>query len=191
MLERMPPGAAAPMPNRLWWMIVLRGIAALLFGLIAVFWPGISLDVLVILFGAYALADGLIALMASLRMAAGEPRRSFLALTGLAGILIGLISIFWPQATVMLLLYFVAAWALLFGIIEIVGSLRLKKQVGPEWPLSKGGIILVVFGLLLVAFPNAVAVAATWVIGIFALLIGVALLGFAWRRRTQDAKIIG
>lgn len=191
MLERMPPGSAAPMPTRLWWMIVLRGIAALLFGLIAIFWPGISLDALVILFGAYALADGLIALLGSLRMAAGEPRRGFLSLTGIAGILIGLVSIFWPQATVLLLLYVVAAWALLFGIIEIIGSLRLKKQVGPDWPLSKGGIILVAFGLLLLAFPNAVAVAATWVIGIFALLIGVALLGFAWRRRTQDSKIIG
>lgn len=191
MLERMPPGSAAPMPNRLWWMIVLRGIAALLFGLIAIFWPGISLDALVILFGAYALTDGLIALTGSLRMAAGEPRRSFLALTGVMGILIGLVSVLWPQATVMLLLYVVAAWALLFGVIEIVGSLRLRKQVGSDWPLSKGGIILVAFGLLLLAFPNAVAVAATWVIGIFALLIGVALLGFAWRRRAQDSKIIG
>lgn len=172
-------------------MIVLRGIAALLFGLVAIFWPGISLGALVILFGAYALADGLIALVASLRMARGEPSRSFVALTGITGILIGLISILWPQATIMLLLYMVAAWALLFGIIEIAGSLRLKRQVSPDWPLSKGGIILVAFALLLIAFPGAVAVAATWVIGIFALMIGVALLGFAWRRRARDSAIIG
>ena len=190
MLERMPPGAAAPMPSRLWWMIVLRGLAALLFGLVAIFWPGISLDALVILFGAYALADGIIAVFGSFRMASGEPRRSFLALTGIVGILIGLISVFWPEATIVLLLYFVAAWALLFGIIEIAGSFRLKKEFGPDWPVSKGGILLVAFGLLLVIFPGAVAVAATWVIGIFALLVGIALLSFAWRRRGQDSKII-
>lgn len=190
MIERMPPGSAAPMPNRLWWMIVLRGLAALLFGLVAIFWPGISLDALVILFGAYALADGVIAVFGSRRMAAGEPRRGFMALTGITGIVIGLISIFWPEATVVLLLYFVAAWALVFGVIEIAGSFRLKKEFGPDWPVSKGGILLVAFGLLLVIFPGAVAVAATWVIGIFALLIGIALLSFAWRRREQDAKII-
>lgn len=190
MLERMPPGTAAPMPNRLWWMIVLRGLAALLFGLVAIFWPGISLDALVILFGAYALADGAIAVIGSLRMAAGEPRRGFLALTGVAGILIGLISILWPQATVVLLLYFVAAWALLFGLIEIAGSLRLRKEFGPDWPVSKGGMLLAAFGLLLLVFPGAVAVAATWVIGIFALLIGIALLSFAWRRRGRDSKVI-
>src|SRR3546814_8929757 len=111
MLERMPPGSAAPMPSRLWWMIVLRGLAALLFGLVAIFWPGISLGALVILFGAYALADGLIAMFGSSRMTAGQPQRGFMALTGIAGILIGLISIFWPEVTVVLLLYFVAAWA--------------------------------------------------------------------------------
>lgn len=190
MLERMPPGSAAPMPNRLWWMIVLRGLVALLFGLVAIFWPGIGLDALIVLFGVYALADGLIAVIGSLRMAPGEPRRSFLALTGVAGILIGSISVLWPQATVVVLLYFVAAWALLFGLIEIAGSLRLRKEFGPDWPISKGGILLAVFGLLLLAFPGAVAVAATWVIGIFALLIGVALLSFAWRRRAQDSKVI-
>lgn len=190
MLERMPPGSAAPMPSRLWWMIVLRGLAALLFGLVAIFWPGISLGALVILFGAYALADGLIAMFGSSRMTAGQPQRGFMALTGIAGILIGLISIFWPEVTVVLLLYFVAAWALLFGVIEIAGSLRLRKEFGPDWPLSKGGILLVVFGLLLVIFPGAVAVVATWVIGVFALLIGVALLTFAWRRRERDSKII-
>lgn len=190
MVERMPPGAAAPMPNRLWWLIVLRGLAALLFGLIAIFWPGISLDLLVVLFGAYALVDGSIALFGAARMPPGEPRRGFMLLTGCASVAIGMISILWPQVTVVALLYFVAAWALLFGAIEIVGSLRLKQQFGSDWPLSKGGILLVAFGLLLVLFPGAVAVAATWVIGIFALLVGIGLLGFAWRRRQRDRLVI-
>lgn len=190
MVERMPPGAIAPMPNRLWWLIVLRGLAALLFGLIAIFWPGISLGLLVILFGAYALLDGALTLFGAARMQAGEPRRGFLVLTGCAGIVIGLISVLWPEATVILLLYFVAVWALVFGLIEIAGSLQMKRQFGPSWPVSKGGILLVAFGLLLILFPGAVAVAATWVIGLFALLLGIALLAFAWRQRERDRKII-
>lgn len=190
MVERMPPGAAAPMPPRLWWMIVLRGLAALLFGLVAIFWPGISLNALVMLFGIYAMIDGAITLGVALRLPAGEPRRMLLLPVGIAGLGIGLISVFWPGATVIVLVYAVAAWSLIFGIIEIAGSLRLKKQFGPDWPLSKGGILLVIFALLLLFFPDAVAVAATWIIGVFALMIGIALLGFAWRQHKRDSTVI-
>jgi len=105
-------------------------------------------------------------------------------------IVIGLVSMLWPGATIVFLLYLVAAWSLLFGIIEIAGSLRLKREIGPDWPLSKGGILLVVFGLLLVLFPGAVAVVTTWVIGVIALLVGAALLGFAWRQYQRDRQII-
>jgi uncharacterized membrane protein HdeD (DUF308 family) len=190
MIERMPPGAGAPMPKHLWWLIVLRGSAALLFGLIAVFWPGISLDLLVTLFGIYALVDGMIALAGTFRMTPGEPRRTFMLLTGCVGILIGLISVLWPKATVVLLLYFVAIWALFFGLLEVAGSLRMKREFGPDWPLSKGGLLLIVFGLLLMIFPGAVAAVATWVIGFSALLLGIALLAFAWRQHKRDRTII-
>lgn len=190
MVERMPPGAGAPMPSRMWWLIVMRGLAALLFGLVAIFWPGISLGVLVMIFGAYALADGIISLLSGLRLPAGDMRRGFLFLTAGTAIVIGLISVLWPGATIVFLLYLVAAWALIFGVIEIAGSLRLKREIGPDWPLSKGGILLVVFGLLLVLFPGAVAVVTTWVIGVIALLIGIALLGFAWRQHQRDRRIL-
>jgi len=190
MVEHMPPGTAAPMPGRLWWLIVMRGLAAVLFGLVAIFWPGISLGVLVIIFGAYALADGVITLIAALRLPAGDPRRGLLVMTGGTAIVIGLVSALWPGATIVFLLYLVAAWSLVFGIIEIAGSLRLKREIGPDWPLSKGGILLVIFALLLVLFPGAVAVVTTWVIGVIALLAGVALLGFAWRQHQRDRTII-
>lgn len=190
MVERMPPGAAAPMSSQLWWLIVMRGIAALLFGLVAIFWPGISLGLLVMIFGAYALADGIISVISILRLPSGDPRRGLLFLTAGTAIVIGLISLLWPAATIVFLLYLVAAWALLFGIIEIFGSLRLKREIGPSWPISKGGILLVIFGLLLVLFPGAVAVVTTWVIGIIALLVGAGLLGFAWRQHKRDSRII-
>lgn len=178
------------MPRRLWWLIVMRGLAALLFGLVAIFWPGISLGVLVMIFGAYAMADGIISLLSGLRLPAGDPRRGFLYLTAGTAIVIGLISVLWPGATIVFLLYLVAAWALLFGIIEIAGSLRLKREIGPDWPISRGGLLLVAFGLLLVLFPGAVVVVTTWVVGVIALLIGAALLGVAWRQHQRDRRIL-
>ncbi|MEK9967804.1 MAG: DUF308 domain-containing protein [Ferrovibrio sp.] len=190
MVERMPPGAAAPMPRRTWWLIVLRGAAALAFGLVAIFWPGISLSALVMLFGAYALLDGAVTLTLSLRLPNNSSGRSFLTVTGIAGLLVGLVSVLWPQATVTLLIYIMAAWLVLFGLIAIANSLQMKKQFGPDWPLSRGGIALLVIGLLLAMFPNAVAVAATWVLGILALLIGGGLVAFAWRRRERDRMVI-
>lgn len=178
------------MPRRLWWLTVLRGLAAVLFGLVAIFWPGISLALLVTLFGAYALVDGTITIGLAMRLPAGEPRRGLLLLTGFTSLLIGLISVLWPQATVVLFIYVFAAWLVLFGLIAVFHSLALKRQVGPDWPVSKGGILLVVIGLLLVLFPDAVATAATWVIGLLALLLGAGLLVFAWRRHQQDRMVL-
>lgn len=190
MIERMPQGAAAPMPRRTWWLIVLRGLAAILFGLVAIFWPGISLAALVTLFGAYALLDGAVTLALSLRLPGDSPGRSFLTITGIASLLVGLVSVLWPQVTVTLLIYILAAWLVLFGLIAIANSLQMKKQIGPDWPLSRGGIALLLIGLLLLLFPNAVAVAATWVLGILALLIGGGLLTFAWRRQQRDRMVL-
>jgi len=189
MVERMPPGAAAPMPRRSWWLIVLRGAAAVIFGLVAIFWPGISLAALVTLFGAYALLDGAVTLLLALRVAAGSPGRSILTATGIAGLIVGLVSVLWPQATVALLIYVLAGWLVLFGLIAITHSLQMRKQI-VDWPFSRGGIVLLAIGLLLALFPNAVAVAATWVLGILALLIGGGLLAFAWRRQQRDRMVL-
>lgn len=188
-IERMSPGAAAPMPRRTWWLVVLRGTAAVLFGLVAIFWPGISLAALVTLFGAYALLDGAVTLLLALRLPALAPGRSLLVATGLAGLAVGLVSVLWPQATVTLLIYVLAAWLVLFGLIAISHSLQMRKQIA-DWPFSRGGIVLLAIGLLLALFPDAVALAATWVLGILALLIGGGLLAFAWRRQQRDRMVL-
>lgn len=188
-IERMSPGAAAPMSRRSWWLVVLRGSAAILFGLVAIFWPGISLAALVTLFGAYALLDGAVTLLLALRLRALAPGRGLLVATGIAGLAIGLISVLWPQATVTLLIYALAAWFVLFGLIAISHSLQMRKQIA-DWPVSRGGLLLLVIGLLLALFPEAVALAATWVLGILALLIGGGLLAFAWRRQQRDRMVL-
>ncbi len=187
-IERMAPGAAAPMARRSWWLVVLRGLAAICFGLVAIFWPGISLAALVMLFGIYALMDGAVTLALALRVPAGAPGRSILAATGIAGLLVGLVSVLWPEATVTLLIYVLAAWLVLFGLIAITHSLQMRKQIA-DWPLSRGGLLLLVIGLLLALFPDAVALAATWVLGILALLIGGGLLAFAWQRQQRDSMV--
>lgn len=193
MVERMSPGAAAPMPRRTWWLVVLRGMAAVGFGLVAIFWPGISLAALVMLFGVYALLDGAVTLMLAFRVppnAYGRaPGRSILMATGIAGLVVGLVSVLWPQATVTLLIYVLAGWLVLFGLIALTHSLQMRKQVA-DWPLSRGGLLLLVIGLLLALFPDAVALAATWVLGILALLIGGGLLAFAWRRQQRDRMVL-
>lgn len=188
-IERMAPGTAAPMPRRSWWLIVLRGLAAVAFGLVAIFWPGISLAALVTLFGIYALLDGGVTLAFALRVPAGAPGRNVLVATGIAGLVVGLVSVLWPQATVTLLIYVLAGWLVLFGLIAITHSLQMRKQVA-DWPLSRGGMVLLVIGLLLALFPDAVALAATWVLGILALLIGGGLLAFAWRRQQRDRMVL-
>jgi uncharacterized membrane protein HdeD (DUF308 family) len=188
-IERMPPGAAAPMPRRSWWLVVLRGMAAVGFGLVAIFWPGISLAALVMLFGVYALLDGAVTLMLAFRVPNGAPGRGILVATGIAGLLVGLVSVLWPQATVTLLIYVLASWLVLFGLIALTHSLQMRKQVA-DWPLSRGGLLLLVIGLLLALFPDAVALAATWVLGILALLIGGGLLAFAWQRQQRDRMVL-
>lgn len=188
-IERMAPGTGAPMPRRTWWLIVLRGMAAVAFGLVAIFWPGISLAALVTLFGIYALLDGAVTLALALRVPTGAPGRSILMATGIAGLVVGLVSVLWPQATVLLLIYALAGWLVLFGLIAIAHSLQMRKQIA-DWPLSRGGLLLLVIGLLLALFPDAVALAATWVLGILALLIGGGLLAFAWRRQQRDQMIL-
>jgi uncharacterized membrane protein HdeD (DUF308 family) len=192
-VERMPPGAGAPMPRRTWWLVVLRGLAAVGFGLVAIFWPGISLAALVMLFGIYALMDGAVTLALALRVrssaSGAAPGRSILAATGIAGLLVGLVSVLWPEATVTLLIYVLAGWLVLFGLIAITHSLQMRKQIA-DWPLSRGGLLLLVIGLLLALFPDAVALAATWVLGILALLIGGGLLAFAWQRQQRDSMVL-
>lgn len=173
-----------------WWLLALRGVAAVLFGLLAVAWPGITLAVLVLLYGAFALADGVIALVAAIKGGSVAPRW-WLALVGGVGILVGLLTIFWPRLTALMLVYFIAAWAIVTGVVQIIGAVRLRKEIPHEWLLIAGGSLSVVFGVMLFAKPGAGAIALTFVIGIYALILGALLISFALRlrRRAHDHSL--
>jgi uncharacterized membrane protein HdeD (DUF308 family) len=161
--------------SRNWWLIALRGVAAILFGILAFVWPGATLTFLVLLFGAYALADGLLAVVAALTNNAGE-RRWWVLLEGLVGIAAAVLTFLWPGATAFSLLYLIAAWAILTGVLEIVAAIELRREISNEWFLILSGIASVILGVLLVLFPGAGALSVIWLIAAYAVVFGVLLV---------------
>lgn len=169
---------------RNWGWIALRGAAAVLFGLLTLFNPAISLAALVLFFGAYAFVDGLFTSIAAVANRRDPRRWMELLISGLVGIAIGVVTLFWPGVTALVLLYLIAAWALVIGVGAIFTAIRLRKVIRSEWLLALAGAISVVFGLLLISFPIAGALAATVWIGIYALALGITLIALAFRLRS-------
>jgi uncharacterized membrane protein HdeD (DUF308 family) len=166
----------------LWWAILIRGVAAVIFGVLAVVWPAITLLALVILFGAYAIVDGVFSLISAVRGVPGESR-VWLALTGVLGIVIGVVAFAWPGITELVLLMLIAAWAIVTGVFQIISAVRLRRVIEAEWLFILRGVVAVLFGLVIVARPAAGALAVVWLIGIMALAYGVVLVLVAFQAR--------
>lgn len=168
--------------TRHWWVLALRGAFAILFGIVALVWPGITVFALVLLFGAYALADGVVAVTQAVRGTTGGPR-GLLAASGIAGIALGVAALVWPGITAFILLMLIAAWAVATGVLEIVVAVALHRELRGEWVYVLTGAISLIFGILLFAWPVSGAIAVVWLIGLLALLFGAAMLGVAFRLR--------
>lgn len=166
-----------------WWLFLLRGLAAILFGVVAVLWPQITALSLVLVYGAFALADGVIALIAAIAGKAARGSRWWLALIGLLGIAIGVLTFLWPVITALVLLAFIAAWAIATGVLQIIGAVQLRKEIDNEWMLILSGALSVLFGVALIVAPGAGAIALIWVIAFYAILFGVMQCAFAFRLR--------
>lgn len=168
-----------------WWMLVVRGIAAILFGLLAIIMPGLTLIVLVLMFGAYALIDGVMNVISAWNSRSQYDRWWIGLLEGAVGILFGILTFIWPGITGMVLLYLIAFWAVMTGVMEIAAAIQLRKEIENEWLLGISGALSIIFGVLLVLFPAGGALAVAWVIGIYAMIFGAALiaLGFQLRNR--------
>jgi len=167
-----------------WWLLLLRGIAAIIFGILAFAWPGITLLTLVILYGAYALVDGVLSIWAAIGGGGATPRW-WLVVVGLLGIAAGLLTFFWPGITAFVLLMFIGAWALVHGIFEIIGAIRLRKEIDNEWMLILSGALSVLFGAAMLIMPGAGALALIWVIGAYSIIFGVLFIGFAFRLKNH------
>jgi uncharacterized membrane protein HdeD (DUF308 family) len=166
-----------------WWLLALRGLVAVLFGVLAFVWPGATLITLVWLFGAFALVNGLLSLILAAKAPKGYPRIGSLILGGLLGILAGLLTFVMPGITALGLLMLIAAWAIVTGIMEVVAAIRLRKIIANEWLLILAGIASVAFGVILFLQPAAGALALIWLIGAWALIFGILLIVLAFRMR--------
>lgn len=168
-----------------WWVLALRGVLAILFALIAFFLPGITATALVLVFGAYAFVDGIFALIAALRAASHHGRSAPLLIEGILNLLIGVLVFLWPVAALVALVWVIAIWAVITGVLLIVAGIAMIRHSG-EWLLILGGIISILLGIVLFFAPGAGIVAITWWLGLYALLFGIAMLVAAFRIRRRS-----
>jgi uncharacterized membrane protein HdeD (DUF308 family) len=166
--------------SKRWWLITLRGVLAILFGLAAFIWTGPTIIALALLFGAYMLVDGVLAFVAAISGRGGD-RWWLLLLEGIVGVLAGIMAFIWPGLTALVAVFLIAAWALLTGVLEIVAAIRLRKQIEGEWLLIVGGVLSVLLSILLVVMPGAGAAALVWVLGAYAILFGIMLIALSFR----------
>ena len=160
-----------------WWLEVLRGVAAIIFGILAFAWPGITLLTLVLFWGAFALVDGVLAIIAAVK--GGNPMpRWWLAIVGIAGLAAGAVTFLMPGLTALVLVTFIAVWAIVLGVMEIYGAIKLRKEIEGEWFLILNGALSVVFGILLLWRPGIGALALVWIIGAYAIILGVIYIAF-------------
>jgi uncharacterized membrane protein HdeD (DUF308 family) len=168
-----------------WWALAVRGVAAVLIGLAALAWPGLTLAVLIVLYGAFAVVDGGFAIVAGLRSTGGA-RRWLLLAEGALGLLAGLVALFWPGLAAVVALYVFSFWAIFGGLLRILGAILLRREIDNEWTMALGGALWVLIGIILAVLPGAGLLALAWVIGVLTLAMGVTLIIQAFRVRGQS-----
>jgi uncharacterized membrane protein HdeD (DUF308 family) len=174
---------------RNWWLVALRGVIGILFGIGAFVWPGATLAALVIVFGAYVFVDGIFAVVAGIGMRRQLSIWWLIVLEGAAGIVLGLLTFRSPDTTALVLLTIIAAWSIVTGIFEIVTALRIRTLIANEWLMILSGVVSIVFGVLLIAQPSAGEIAIVWLLGAYALLFGLLTLMFAFRLRAMRERV--
>jgi uncharacterized membrane protein HdeD (DUF308 family) len=168
--------------SRDWWIFALRGVAAILFGIVAFASPGITLATLVLLFGAYAFVDGIALLIALARGDAGARRHAWsVGIMGVLGIVASIVTFVWPGITALSLLYLVAVWAITMGVFQVVAAISLRREIEGEFWMGLGGVMSVVFGISLIVSPGTGLVALVWLLGAWAIVFGASSLGLAYR----------
>jgi uncharacterized membrane protein HdeD (DUF308 family) len=170
-----------------WWAIAIRGVLAILFGAVALIFPGATILSLVIVFSAYLVVDGIFAIVSAVRAARQHERWWTLALAGVVNIVGGALVYLWPGLTVLAFVLLTAAWSIVTGTLILAAAFRLNLQHGRLW-LVLGGAANLAFGILLILAPLAGAVVLTWWLGAWALVFGALLLALAFRLRSQRSR---
>jgi uncharacterized membrane protein HdeD (DUF308 family) len=173
-----------------WWVFAIRGIAALVFGILAFVWPQTTLTVLVYLFGAYVLVDGIALLTALIGGDAIARRHAWaVGIMGVLGIVVGVVTFLAPGLTALSLLYLVAFWAIATGTFQVIAAIALRRELEGEFWMALGGVASIVFGVLLVAFPGDGLITLVWLVGIWSVVFGVSSLGLANRLHGIDSTL--
>jgi uncharacterized membrane protein HdeD (DUF308 family) len=171
-----------------WWQIALRGFLALIFGILVLAWPGVALAILAIIFGAYVFVDGIFTLVAAVNYKAGAGRRTWLFIRGIVGIIVGLITLFWPAITELALVLLIGAWALVTGVMELNFAFRANQNSAIKWLFAISGILSIILGILLLVRPIIGMFVIIWVIGAYAVLAGILLIILGFRLRSVKAS---
>jgi len=167
-----------------WWLLLLRGIAAIIFGVLAFAWPGLTLLTLILFYGAFALVDGVLAIIAAITGGAPAPRW-WLAIIGLLGIAAGLLTFLMPGLSALVLLFFIAGWAIATGMFQIIGAIQLRKEIDNEWMLILSGVVSVLFGVIVLIAPGAGALGLIWAIAVYSIVFGISFVALAFRLRNH------
>ena len=163
-----------------WWLLLLRGLAAIAFGVIAFLWPGITLVALTYLFGIYAIVDGVVAIWAAFNAQGDAATRWWLGLSGVVSIIAGIVAFAYTGITALVLLVFIAVWAIIIGVLQLYAAIQLWKVVDNDWWLILSGLLSIAFGAVLIAWPSTGALAVIWTIAWFAVFFGCMFIGLAF-----------
>ena len=175
--------------HRAWMTLGLRGIAAILFGVLTLKWPNLTVGSLVVLFGGFVMLDGLLSILASMRAKAGGSEWGAALMVGLVEIILGLLIIMWPGVTTRVVLLFIGSWAIIRGVLEIYAAIQLRKMIEGEALLATVGVLSVLFGVIVLARPGIATIAVLWTIGIFLLVSGVLLILLGMRMRRAGKAV--
>ena len=170
--------------KRHWWVPVLRGVVAIIFGMMAFVYPGLTVAVLVLLFGAWVLVDGIFRIVGAIGHRSSDPDWGWQLVIGILGIIIGFLTFHAPGVTALALVIYIAAWALMVGVSEIVVAIKLRQEIKGEWFLILMGILSILFAIMLLWNPLPGALALVWLIGSYAIVFGVLGIIFGFRLRS-------
>jgi uncharacterized membrane protein HdeD (DUF308 family) len=175
-------------PARTWWLLVTRGGAAVAFGTAALLWPGLTLIVMTLMWGAYAMLDGLLSLYHAFKLRGRGRSVALWALVGVLGISAGVLAFIWPGLSAFVLLTLIATWALVVGALQLAAAWRLRQQIKGEWLLALSGALSIVFGVLMLLQPRTAAVAVVVLVAGYSIAFGVVLMALGWRLRSTQLK---
>lgn len=174
--------------SRNWWALTLRGVLAILFGIVVLLDPGIALAVLVSLFGAYAVVDGIFTIIAGFNGRQSNKNWWVLVLEGLVSIIAGVLTFLWPAITALILLYIIAVWAIVTGVLEIITAIRLREEIEGELWMGLSGLASIIIGVVLILFPGTGILTLLWLLAIYAIAFGVFLIVLSLQLRSRRSS---